>query len=288
MTTPMRFDDATLADIQKRFREGRPNAASKRKRHSRCDVIQSLHTDIERLLGEGYSYEGIAEYLQGFDVVIPVATLKNYVGRARRKLRGAQRAGTSARPELDSPRRHQKKSRSRTSPPPRHEASEQPTDPAVTTASDRADATHHPVSIEKADSQHPPSDAPTLPETPPADVPPLTPNDNPTSKVPAAALEHREMPRATASAPHVEPSQSALSDPLSAPTSGPAPPLEPPEPTAPLPAGAPPAGSRKESNESVAADAGELPTTTLAMLRSRASPIKNAFTPRTLRLDKDL
>lgn len=95
MSTSVRYDDATLADIQRRFREGRPKETAKRKRHSRCSLIASLRTEIEQLLNEGYSLEGIAEYFAALDVPIPAATLKNYLGRARRAPSGTQ--GLSAR-----------------------------------------------------------------------------------------------------------------------------------------------------------------------------------------------
>jgi len=90
MSTSVRYDDATLADIQRRFREGRPSESAKRKRHSRCTLITSLRTEIEQLLNEGYSLDGIAEYFAGLDVHIPAATLKNYLGRARRSLSRTQ------------------------------------------------------------------------------------------------------------------------------------------------------------------------------------------------------
>jgi hypothetical protein len=85
MTTSVRFDDAKFADIQRRFREGKPNEAARRERHSRYDLVASLRNDIEQLLNEGYSFDGIAEYLLSLDVRIPVPTLKNYVSLARRK-----------------------------------------------------------------------------------------------------------------------------------------------------------------------------------------------------------
>ena len=84
MTTSFRFDDASFADIQRRFREGKPNQAAKRKRHSRYDLVASLRNEIEQLLNEGYSFDGIAEYLLSLDVRIPAPTLKNYVSLARR------------------------------------------------------------------------------------------------------------------------------------------------------------------------------------------------------------
>lgn len=84
-TTIVRYDDATLAEIQRRFRAGRPPESGRRKRHSRCDVIVSLHPEIEQLLNEGYTFDAIAQHFAAVDVVIEVATLKNYVGLARRK-----------------------------------------------------------------------------------------------------------------------------------------------------------------------------------------------------------
>lgn len=89
-TTTVRFDDATFAEIQRRFRAGRPPESAKRKRHSRCDLVASLHSEIEQFLDEGYSFEGLVEYFGSLDVVIPVGTLKNYVGRARRKPGGTR------------------------------------------------------------------------------------------------------------------------------------------------------------------------------------------------------
>jgi hypothetical protein len=73
-------------------------------------LVISLHTDIQNLLDEGYSFEGIADYFATLNVPIPPATLKNYVGRARR--RPADGAVPPTRANTRAPRRPPQSKRS--------------------------------------------------------------------------------------------------------------------------------------------------------------------------------
>jgi len=86
--------------LEELFRAGKPKESQKRQRRpSKRALVGRLLPDIERLLGEGYSFVGIAGYFVDLGLHMPVTTLKNYVARARRDL--ARSSGT-ARPRKRS------------------------------------------------------------------------------------------------------------------------------------------------------------------------------------------
>lgn len=71
--------------IEERFRAGKPSESQKRKRRaSKRELVERLLPEIEGLLREGYTLEGIAGYFVDIGLEMPVTTLKNYVTRARR------------------------------------------------------------------------------------------------------------------------------------------------------------------------------------------------------------
>lgn len=215
MTTHVRFDDATFADIQKRFREGRPSEAAKRKRHSRCDLIASLRTEIELLLSEGYSFEGIAEYLATIDVIIPVPTLKNYIGRARKK------SGDTRRQPAHSDRRN---SRTATSEHPpkaartrgreaRHRESDSAPPPVATTvtvADSRSEQALAVADTQQSHDRQPPENSPgTGPDAPEDGEAPL-PHDGRTPPDRRPPLQQN--PAATSSEPPAPPAPTEPAD----------------------------------------------------------------------------
>jgi hypothetical protein len=243
----VKFDDTTLAEIQRRFGEGRPSESSKRKRYTRYDVIQRLLTDIERLIAEGYSYEGIAAYLGTLAVDMPPNTLKTYVGRARNKLRTAQRPSPSPRVDGVATRRRPKKRPSHTSP------GSDETPPAATpdtvahTAPDGPPPTSQPRSTARIDSGG-------------SAVDPLRPQ--------ALATDSTAQPTLTPPTAVPKREELSLPPPLATETAA--------------------AGSRKEDPPSDADERSSRRSPRIATLRAQASPIKNAFIPRTLLTEKDL
>jgi hypothetical protein len=243
----VKFDDTTLAEIQRRFGQGRPSESSKRKRYSGYDIIQRLLTDIERLIADGYSYEGIAAYLGTLSVDMPPNTLKTYVGRARNKLRSAQRPNSSPRADGTATRRRPRKHSPRASPGPG------PTSPAAT------------------------SD--TVPQTVPDGPPPTSQRRSDARGDSGGSAVDRLRPQALATDSAAPPPLTSLTavpngDDRSAPQ--------------PLATETSATGSRKEKLPPDADEGSSPHSSRLATLRTHASPIKNAFIPRTLLTDKDL
>jgi hypothetical protein len=86
--------------LEELFRAGKPKESHKRQRRpSKRALVGRLLPDIERLLGEGYSFVGIAGYFVDLGLHMPVTTLKNYVARARRDL---ARSSGKGRPRVTS------------------------------------------------------------------------------------------------------------------------------------------------------------------------------------------
>jgi hypothetical protein len=245
--TTVKFDDMTLAEIQRRFGEGRPSESSKRKRYSGYDVIQRLLTDIERLIAEGYSYEGIAAYLGTLAIDMPPNTLKTYVGRARNKLRTAQRPSSSPRADGAATRRRPKKH------PPRPPPGSEPTPPTA-----NSDTVAH-----------------TAPDGPP---PTSQPRSNARLDSGGSAVDPLRL-QALATDSTAQPTLTPL---MAVPNGEDRSPPEPPV----IKTAA--AGSRKEDPPPDADEGSSRRSSRLPTLRTQASPIKNAFIPRTLLTDKDL
>jgi len=87
--------------IEERFRAGKPSELQKRKRRSsKRELVERLLPEIEGLLLEGYTLEGIAGYFVDIGLDMPVTTLKNYVTRARRVIaqstKGRKKRGRSS------------------------------------------------------------------------------------------------------------------------------------------------------------------------------------------------
>jgi hypothetical protein len=293
---------------------------------SRREIVSQSYETIMRKRRAGYSFEGIAIQFAALGLPISIATLKNYLQHHTARTRARLPADTptnvaaestavtagraAARPDrCRSPTRRQ----SRTAVTPKKARADaglgggeergleagdgtgnepaNSTDVSGSSAAemrdtdgrDAADAIAHPTSNEKPISRQGPTNAPDLAR---AETPSLPPDEAPT-----ASEAQADMTPATVSPPNVLRLAHPTPPPMTttAPASQAIATREDSSTMARPSAAEPRAGGGVEGSDAAGIVAGaDLGRSRLSTLRAHASPIKNAFTPRNPRDDKDL